>query len=95
MTVTVKLEGPPPPEPPPSDVCTASTTTAANLRDGPGTTYAVVGSVPADTSLYVTGVNAAGDWYAVRTERFPSAWIAGFLISPPQCPAGFTLPVRG
>ena len=55
MTVTVKLEGPPPPEPPPSDVCTASTTTAANLRDGPGTTYAVVGSVPADTSLYVTG----------------------------------------
>jgi hypothetical protein len=95
MTVPLKLEGPPPPEPPPSDVCTASTTQAANLRDGPGTDYALVGSVPADSSLYVTGVNATGDWYAVRTERFPSAWIAGFLITPPQCPGSFTLPVRG
>jgi hypothetical protein len=95
MTVPLKLEGPPPPEPPPSDVCTASTTQAANLRDGPGTDYALVGSVPADSALYVTGVNATGDWYAVRTERFPSGWIAGFLITPPQCPAGFALPVRG
>ncbi len=94
-TVAVKLEGPPPPEPPPADTCSASTTTAANLRDGPDTIYALVGSLPVDTALYVTGVNAAGDWYQVRTERFPSAWVAGFLITPPQCPSGFTLPVKG
>jgi hypothetical protein len=91
MAVTLKLEGPPPP---PSDVCSASTTQAANLRNGPDTTYALVGSVPANTSLYVTGVSASGDWYQVRTERFPSAWIADFLVTPPACPPGFTLPVK-
>jgi hypothetical protein len=95
MTVVVKLEGPPPPASPPTGACIATTNTASNLRDGPGTVYNVVHSVPAGTTLDVIGVDTVGDWYQVDIENFDSVWIAAFLLSPPQCPEGVTLPVTG
>lgn len=48
----------------------------ANLRAGPSTLYAVVGSAPAGTTVRIAGQNAAGDWYQLSSGR----WIAAFLV---------------
>lgn len=64
----------------------ASTTLrAANLRAGPGTTYAIVGTVRAGETLAIQGRNANGTWLQVGD----GAWIAAFLVnqgngSPPR-----------
>lgn len=65
----------------------AGTTAAknANLRAGPGTTFAVRGGVQAGAPLEISGRNAAGDWYQLAS----GAWIAAFLVT--GAPAG--LPV--
>lgn len=49
----------------------------ANLRAGPGTTYAVVGNVTQGDALTITGANPAGDWYQLSS----GAWIAAFLVT--------------
>lgn len=49
----------------------------ANLRAGPGTTYAVVGSAPAGTSVRIAGRNPAGDWLQLSSGK----WIAAFLVN--------------
>ena len=43
-----------------------STPARINIRRGPGTTYAIVTSVPAGTAMEILAVNPAGDWYQVR-----------------------------
>jgi hypothetical protein len=48
----------------------------ANLRAGPGTRYAIVGSAPAGTTVRIAATNRAGDWYHLSNGR----WIAGFLV---------------
>ena len=48
----------------------------ANLRAGPSTKYAIVGSAPAGTSVRIAGTNKAGDWYHLSSGR----WIAAFLV---------------
>lgn len=48
----------------------------ANLRTGPGTTYARAGSVPAGATVQIVGQTVAGDWY----ELDGGAWIAAFLV---------------
>jgi hypothetical protein len=48
----------------------------ANLRAGPGTTFAVVGSARAGSSVVVSGTNPAGDWYQLDDGK----WIAAFLV---------------
>jgi len=48
----------------------------ANLRSGPGTTYAIVGRVQAGQSLAIGGQNQAGDWFRLREGQ----WIAAFLV---------------
>jgi hypothetical protein len=48
----------------------------ANLRAGPGTRYAVVGSAPAGTTVRIAGTNTSGTWYHLTNGR----WIAGFLV---------------
>ncbi len=74
------------------DFCTANALQNANLRGGPGTSFAIVGGLAAGEGVQVVGQNAAGDWFQLRQEGDP-AWAAAFLLSAPQCPAGFTLPV--
>lgn len=54
----------------------AQANTAANLRAGPGTSYARVGAAPAGAALAVTGRNAAGDWLQLAD----GSWIAAFLV---------------
>jgi hypothetical protein len=55
---------------------------SANLRSGPGTAYAVVGSAANGQPLIVDGRNAAGDWLHLAS----GAWIAAFLVT--NAPAG-------
>jgi|GEM_PF-6837611 len=74
------------------DFCVANALQNANLRGGPGTSFAIVGGLSAGEAVQVIGQNAAGDWLQLRRVGNP-AWAAAFLLSAPQCPAGFTLPV--
>jgi uncharacterized protein YraI len=48
----------------------------ANLRAGPSTSYAVVGSAPKGTTVRIAGKNKAGDWLHLSNGR----WIAAFLV---------------
>lgn len=48
----------------------------ANLRAGPGTTYAVVGRVTQGQTVTIVSTNTAGDWYQIAEEQ----WIAAFLV---------------
>ena len=60
-------------------LATAQTTTAnrnANLRGGPGTTYAIVGGVRLGQSLTLVGRNADSSWVQLDN----GAWIAAFLV---------------
>jgi uncharacterized protein YgiM (DUF1202 family) len=50
----------------------------ANLRAGPGTTFAIVGSARAGDRLTVVGQNATGNWYQLDT----GAWISESLVQP-------------
>lgn len=74
------------------DFCAANALQNANLRGGPGTSFAIVGGLSAGEAVQVIGQNAAGDWLQLRRAGGP-AWAAAFLLSAPQCPAGFTLPI--
>ena len=51
-------------------------TTAANLRAGPGTEYAVVGLCPPGQTLAVTGQNADGSWLQLSS----GAWVFSSLV---------------
>jgi len=55
----------------------------ANLRQGPGTTYPIVGGASAGQTLTVVGQNEAGDWYQLAG----GAWIFAELVeSAPNAP---------
>lgn len=57
-----------------------------NLRRGPGTTYAIVGSLPAGATLQALG--QSGDWYLLR-HNGRDAYVANWLThnSPPSPPS--------
>lgn len=55
---------------------TAQVLRGANLRSGPGTTYAIVGAAKAGQQVIITGKNAKGDWYQLKDGK----WIAGSLV---------------
>lgn len=59
------------------DVQTPTTNDVANVRSGPGTEHATVGSVAAGQPLTIVGRNAAGDWYQLGDGN----WIAAFLVT--------------
>src|SRR5690606_30803807 len=63
----------------------ATANTNANLRDGPGTNYPIVGSARAGQALEVVGRNAAGDWYRLAS----GAWIAAHLVD--NAPGGLPI----
>lgn len=56
---------------------TGTVTRNANLRAGPGTSYAVVGTATAGAAVVIVGENAAGDWYELEDGQ----WIAAFLVT--------------
>ncbi len=51
---------------------------SANLRAGPGTSYAVVGQVTEGQSLRIAARDEPGKWFQLNDGH----WIAGFLIEP-------------
>lgn|GEM_PF-3270103 len=53
----------------------------ANLRAGPGTDFAVVGSVTQGDVLTVIGRNAASTWYEIEDATGEGGWIAAFLVT--------------
>jgi len=57
-------------------VVTPKAIRSANLRGGPGTSYAVVGGVSAGQALSIVSKSAAGDWYQLSNGQ----WIAAFLV---------------
>lgn len=60
----------------------------ANLRAGPGTTFAIVGSASAGQLVTIIGTNAAGDWYQIGEGR----WIAAFLVKVASAPSAASVP---
>lgn len=50
---------------------------SANLRGGPGTAYAVVGSAKAGDTVAIVGTNADGSWLKLAENK----WIAAFLVT--------------
>lgn len=54
----------------------ATVTTNANLRSGPGTSYAVVGQAKAGDIVLLVDESADKKWYKLSTET----WIASFLV---------------
>jgi len=55
---------------------TGTATRDANVRAGPGTAYAVVGSLTAGDKVQIVGTNSAGDWYKLDSGK----WVAAFLV---------------
>jgi hypothetical protein len=64
--------------------CEVAAAAKANLRGGPGTDFAIVGSVSAGEALTVTGQNAAGDWLQLATES-GAAWLFLPLTTSATC----------
>jgi uncharacterized protein YraI len=64
----------------------------ANLRAGPGTGYARVGSVSKGQALTLASRNDAGDWYQLQD----GTWIAAFLVTsaPADLPAAAAPPAE-
>lgn len=48
----------------------------ANLRAGPGTTFAIVGQAPAGQAVQIAAISEDGGWYLLGS----GAWIANFLV---------------
>ena len=50
-----------------------------NVRQGPGTTYGLVGSAATGTQLAITGKNDAGDWWQICCVNGEPGWVFGQL----------------
>jgi uncharacterized protein YraI len=64
---------------------TGSVSGNVNLRQGPGTTYDIVGTVAPGDTFAILGRNAASDWLQIRTmpgddETVLDAWIFASLV---------------
>lgn len=46
-----------------------------NLRSGPGTTYAIVGNVPANSEVTVIGRTEDGKWLRVKSDAAEQVWV--------------------
>jgi TolB protein len=65
-----------------ADVPTATVDVKAlNVRSGPGTAYAVIGSVALGDTLQVTGRDEAGAWLQVRTPAGATGWVSAPLVT--------------
>ncbi|MFN8463916.1 MAG: SH3 domain-containing protein [Caldilineaceae bacterium] len=60
----------------------------ANLRQGPGTSYAVVGSLVAGDTITIVDKNPGGDWYKLDNGK----WVAAFLVTLDERPDASAAP---
>ena len=68
---------------------TGSVSTSANLRGGPGTGNAIVGSAALGESVSIVGRNLDGSWLLLDN----GAWIAASLVVVGSAPAPISTPV--
>lgn len=61
----------------------ASAAKAANLRAGPGTSYAVIGGLKAKEEFEITARNADGNWFQIKKKDGTTGWVAAFLVKNP------------
>jgi N-acetylmuramoyl-L-alanine amidase len=80
--------------PPPPLRVTKVVWDSVNLREGPGTTYKVIGKVKKGTSLAI--LEAKEDWLHVRLEDGSEAWVSRLATSdtpkPPPSPTSPSSP---
>jgi len=82
---------------PPSATATPKTVTvksAANVRSGPGTDYAIVGKAAQGDPVQIIARNASGDWLQVALASSTTGWMAAFLIDdvPDNIPVAEVVP---
>jgi hypothetical protein len=61
--------------PAPTGEVQASVLSNVNLRSGPGTNYAVVGSVPANSEVTIIGRNEDSTWLRVKSDAAEQVWV--------------------
>ena len=88
-TPTPALDAPTPaPEQPAADTPTPApesakaviTNAQANVRSGPGTNYALAGTLDRGAEFEIVGKNPAGDWFQLCCLNGQKVWIADFLV---------------
>lgn len=80
----------PPPPPPPSLRSTKILWDSANLREGPGLNYRVIGNAKKGTSLSI--LEDRGNWLRVRLEDGKEAWVSKAPTSDAPKPPPATTP---
>jgi hypothetical protein len=91
--------------PTPTVVAALVTAEAANVRDGPGAVYPIIGTLEGGASLVVLGRDDSGDWLQVRMADGQTAWLfkaltdfigsAPSVEAPPPPTATPTPPIEG
>ena len=80
-----------PPTPTPSQPVAMPKQTI-NLRNGPGTAYAVIGSAKAGQTLEIVGKSADGTWWQVCCIGDKQAWLSAGLVTVQGETAGMPVP---
>jgi len=70
----------PPPTDTPNPTPRLTANQTANVRQGPGTNYAIIGRLTAGQSFDITGKNPAGDWLQFDFNGRPG-WVYGELVT--------------
>lgn len=76
----IPTDTPAPTDTPTPDPYAYTATKSANLRGGPGTNYAVAGSLQPGDRFAISARTQAGDWFQIETAAGKSAWVAAFLV---------------
>lgn len=83
--VVVATQAPPPTAVPTEDTSprvTITATPAGNVRQGDGTVFGVIASLPTGTVLPITGISSTGSgWYQVRLEDGRTGWVAPSIVT--------------
>lgn len=53
-----------------------------NVREGPGTSYGIIGTAEAGNRFLISGKNAAGDWWQIVDSGNRTGWVYGPLVTP-------------
>jgi len=69
----------PPPTPTENPVARLTANQTVNVRQGPGTNYAVIGKIEAGQSYEITGKNSAGSWWQFSLNGKPG-WVTANLV---------------
>ena len=72
-------EAPPTDTPPPPAQLSVSSD-IVNVRQGPGTSFGLVGSAEQGTQLSITGKNEQGDWWQICCVNGEPGWVYGELV---------------